>query len=80
VIEEGRPVLLSLPTRLSRIGQGKRVLIDTKPLPGQAGQPDPKLIRLLVRTHHLKVTLGGTRGTQIAASPASEELSAFYVT
>ncbi len=56
-VEPDHPLLLSFPTRLCRIGQGKRLVIDAAPKPGMPGRPDPKLIKLLLRAHHLKEKL-----------------------
>ena len=64
--ESDHPVLLSFPTRLCRIGQGKRLVIDAALRPGISGKPDPKLIKLLVRAHHLKEKLRASPGTRIA--------------
>src|SRR6266850_922370 len=49
-----RPLLPSFPTRLCRIGQGKRLVIDAVVRPGIPGEPDPKLIKLLVRAHYFE--------------------------
>ena len=60
-----RPLLLSFPTRLCRIGQGKRLVIDAA-MPGIPGRPDPKLIKLLVRAHYLKEKLRASPGAHSA--------------
>src|ERR1700719_5424320 len=39
-VEPDHPLLLSFPTRLSRIGQGKRLVIDAAPKPGMPGRPE----------------------------------------
>jgi site-specific DNA recombinase len=72
-------VLLSFPTKLCRIGQGKRLVIDAAARPGIPGKPDPKLIKLLVRAHHLKEKLRGSRGARIADLAMREKLSPSYV-
>jgi site-specific DNA recombinase len=77
--ESDEPLLLSFPTRLCRIGQGKRLVIDAAAKPGTAGKPDPKLVKLLVRAHHLKEKLRGSPGTRIADLAVQEELSPSYV-
>jgi site-specific DNA recombinase len=77
--ESDQPLLLSFPTRLCRIGQGKRLVIDAAVRPGMSGQPDPKLIKLLVRAHHLKEELRGSPGTRIADLAMREKLSPSYV-
>jgi site-specific DNA recombinase len=73
------PLLLSFPTRLCRIGQGKRLVIDAAPKPGMPGRPDPKLIKLLLRAHHLKEKLRANPGTPIADLATQEKLSPSYV-
>jgi site-specific DNA recombinase len=65
-IQDNHPMLLSFPTRLCRVGQGKRLVIDAAFRPGIAGEPNPKLIKLLVRAHHLKGKLRGSPGARIA--------------
>jgi len=73
--EPDHPLLLSFPTRLCRIGQGKRLVIDAAPKPGMPGRPDPKLIKLLLRAHHLKEKLRANPGTPIADLATQEKLS-----
>jgi site-specific DNA recombinase len=73
------PLLLSFPTRLCRIGQGKRLVIDAAARPGFPGTPDPKLVKLLVRAHHLKEKLRGSPGARIADLAMQEKLSPSYV-
>jgi site-specific DNA recombinase len=70
---------LSFPTRLCRIGQGKRLVIDGAVPPGIAGKPDPKLIKLLVRAHRLKDKLRADPGTRIGDLATAEQLSPSYV-
>jgi hypothetical protein len=53
-MQDDHPMLLSFPTRLCRIGQGKRIVIDAAVRPGIASRPDPKLIKLLARAHRLE--------------------------
>jgi len=77
--ESDHPLLLSFPTRLCRIGQGKRLVIDATVRPGMSGQPDPKLIKLLVRAHYLKEKLRGSPGARIADVAMREKLSPSYV-
>jgi hypothetical protein len=50
-MQDDHLLLLSFSTRLCRIGQGKRLVIDAAVRPGMPGKPDPKLIKLLVRAH-----------------------------
>ena len=64
---------------LCRIGQGKRLVIDAALRPGISGKPDPKLIKLLVRAHHLKQKLRVSPGTRIADVAMQEKLSPSYV-
>jgi site-specific DNA recombinase len=71
--------LLSSPTRLCRIGQGKRLVIDAAVKAGMSGRPDPKLIKLLVRAHRLKEKLREIPGTRIADLALREKLSPSYV-
>jgi hypothetical protein len=71
--------LLSFPTRLCRIGQGKRLVIDAAVRPGMSGQPDPKLIKLLVRAHRLKEKLRGRPEARIGDLAMLEKLSPSYV-
>jgi site-specific DNA recombinase len=73
------PLLLSFPTRLCRIGQGKRLVIDAALRPGIPAKPDPKLIKLVVRAHRLKEKLRGNPGTRIANLAEAEKLSPSYV-
>jgi len=77
--DPGHPLLLSFPTRLCRIGQGKRLVIDAALKPGTSGRPDPKLIKLLVRAHHLKEKLRTRPGTRIADLAMREKFSPSYV-
>jgi DNA invertase Pin-like site-specific DNA recombinase len=77
--ESDNPLLLSFPTRLCRIGQGKRLVIDAALRPGISGKPDPKLIKLLVRAHHLKEKLRASPGTRIADTAMQEKISPSYV-
>jgi site-specific DNA recombinase len=72
-------VLLSRPVQLLRIGQGKRLLIDAAPRPGYAGNPDPGLVRLLARAHHLKANLRREPGLRLGALASREQLSPSYV-
>jgi site-specific DNA recombinase len=78
-MEPDHPLLLSFPTRLCRIGQGKRLVIDAAAKPGIAGKPDPKLVKLLVRAHHLKEKLRASPGTRVADLAVQEKLSPSYV-
>jgi hypothetical protein len=78
-LQDDHPLLMSLPTRLCRIGQGKRLVIDAALRPGIAGKPDTKLIKLLVRAHHLKEKLRASPGTRIADIAMQEKLSPSYV-
>jgi len=73
------PLLLSFPTRLCRIGQGKRLVIDAAVKAGMSGRPNPKLIKLLVRAHCLKEKLRANPGTPIADLATQEKLSPSYV-
>ena len=73
-----RSVLVSLPVRLSRIGQGKRLVIDAPRTPGDAGNPDPTLIKLLVRAHNLKDKLRRQPGIRLAGFSARENLNPSY--
>jgi site-specific DNA recombinase len=77
--EPDHPLLLSFPTRLCRVSQGKRLVIDAALKPGMSGKPDPKLIKLLVRTHDLKEKLRTRPGTRIADLAMREKLSPSYV-
>jgi len=77
--ESDHPLMLSSPTRLCRIGQGKRLVIDAALRPGISGRPDPKLIKLLVRAHRLKEKLRGSPGARIADLAMQEKLSPSYV-
>jgi site-specific DNA recombinase len=72
-------LLLSFSTRLCRIGQGKRLVVDAAVRPGMSGRPDPKLIKLLVRGHCLKEKLREIPGTRIADLAMREKLSPSYV-
>jgi hypothetical protein len=47
--------------------------------PGIAGQPDPKLIKLLVRAHRLKDKLRASPGARITDLAMQEKLSPSYV-
>src|ERR1700730_9218293 len=78
-LQHDHPLLLSFPTRLCRIGQGKRLVIDAAMRPGTSGRPDPKLIKLLVRAHRLKEKLRGSPGARIADLAMREKLSPSYV-
>jgi site-specific DNA recombinase len=78
-LQHDRPLLLSFPARLCRIGQGKRLVIDAAMRPGMSGRPDPKLIKLLVRAHRLKEKLRGSPGARIADLAIREKLSPSYV-
>jgi site-specific DNA recombinase len=78
-MQDDHPMLLSFPTRLCRVGQGKRLVIDAAFRPGIAGEPDPKLIKLLVRAHHLKEKLRVSPGARIADLAMREKLSPSYV-
>jgi len=77
--ESDHALLLSFPTRLCRIGQGKRLVIDAAVRLGIPGKPDPKLIKLLVRAHHLKEKLRRSPGIRIAELAMREKLSPSYV-
>jgi site-specific DNA recombinase len=77
--DSDHPLLLSFPTRLCRIGQGKRLVIDAAVRPGMSGRPDPKLIKLLVRAHRLKEKLRRSPGIRIADLAMREKLSPSYV-
>ena len=77
--DPSQPLLFSFPTRLCRIGQGKRLVIDAALAPGMPGKPDPKLIKLLVRAYHLKEKLRTKPGTRIADLASREKLSPSYV-
>ena len=79
VTQDEHPLLLSFPTRLCRIGQGKRLVIDAAVRPGIAGTPDPKLVKLLVRAHCLKEKLRARPGARIADLAMQEKLSPSYV-
>jgi DNA invertase Pin-like site-specific DNA recombinase len=76
---DDHPLLLSLPTRLCRMGQGKRLVIDAPIRPGHPGTPDAKLIKLLVRAHSLKEKLRCSPGARVAGLAAQEKLSPSYV-
>jgi site-specific DNA recombinase len=79
ITQDEQQLLLSFPTRLCRIGQGKRLVIDAAPKPGMLGRPDPKLIKLLVRAHRLKEKLRADPGVRIADLAMQEKLSPSYV-
>jgi site-specific DNA recombinase len=72
-------LLLSFATRLCRIGQGKRLVIDAAARPGIPGKPDSNLTKLLVRAHCLKEKLRSSPGTRIADLAVAEKLSPSYV-
>jgi hypothetical protein len=78
-ILSGDPLLLSFPTLLCRIGQGKRLVIHAASRPGIAGTPDAKLLKLLVRAHSLKEKLRRSPGTRVADLASQEKLSPSYV-
>jgi hypothetical protein len=69
---------LSFPTRLQRVGQGKRLLIDAAAQPGLADHPDPKLIKLIVRAHGMREKLRTSPGRRIAHLAMREKLSQSY--
>src|SRR5439155_11305330 len=46
--ESDQLLVLSIPTRLCRSGQGQRLVIDAALRPGMPGRPDSKLVKLLV--------------------------------
>src|SRR5258708_21134107 len=48
-LQNDHPLLMSLPTRLCRPGQGKRPVIDSPLRSGLSGRPHPKLINVLAR-------------------------------
>jgi len=79
VAETEHSIVLSVPTRLCRVGQGKRLVIDAPGKLGSTGKPDPKLIKLLVRAHSLKEKLRLRPQTRIADLAAEEQLSPSYV-
>src|SRR3954469_14400458 len=76
--EDDHPLLLSYPTRLCRIGQGKRLVIDAAAKPGIPGKPDPKLTKLLVRAHRIKEQLRASPGCGIADIAIKQKLSPSY--
>ena len=78
-VEPDHPLLLFLPVRLCRIGQGKRLVIDAALKPGMPGVPDPKLVKLIARAHYLKQALRASPGTRIADLASREKLSPSYV-
>ena len=60
-------------------GPPARLVIDAAVRPGIPGKPDPTLIKLLIRAHHLKEKLRGSPGARIADLAMREKLSPSYV-
>jgi hypothetical protein len=59
-------------------GPPARLVIDAAVRPGIPGKPDPTLIKLLIRAHHLKEKLRGSPGARIADLAIREKLSPSY--
>jgi hypothetical protein len=53
-------------------------VIDAPHTPGEAGNPDPTLIKLLVRAHDLKDKLRRQPGSRLAEFAAREKLDPSY--
>jgi len=61
-----QPIVLSVPAQFRRVGLGIRMLIAGADSPGRATKTDPKLIKLIVRSHLLSNRLAESSGEYLA--------------
>jgi hypothetical protein len=74
--DDGEPIVLSVPVALKRAGREMRLLVDGAP---GAAEPDPALIKLIIKAQQLRdKLLGGEIG--IGALAEREGLTSSYVT
>jgi DNA invertase Pin-like site-specific DNA recombinase len=75
-----RPIVLSVPAQLRRVGLGIRMLIAGADSPGRAEKADPKLIKLIARAHLLSNRLAESGSEYLADVAQAEGLTSSYFT
>jgi len=77
---EAQPIVLSIPAKFRRAGLGIRMLIEGKPLAGQASKADPKLVKLIARAHRLSNKLAESSSERLADAAQAAGLTSSYLT
>ncbi len=77
---EERPIILSVPAQLRRIGLGIRMVIDETAGPGRASKPDAKLIKLVARAYLFNNKLAESSSEYLADVAQGERMTSSYFT
>ena len=72
----GAAIILAVPVRLARIGQGTRVIMNA---PGPGAKPDATMVRLLAKAHQVQRRLLKGEHANIEAFAHQEQMTGSYI-
>ncbi len=75
---EQEPLIISVPARLQRAGQGMALIINGPAPEGRAGEPDPKLVKLIARAHLFRERLISSEDFRLSHIARHERLNRSY--
>jgi len=75
-----RPIILSAPAQLRRVGRGIKMVIDEAAAPGRATKPDAKLIKLIARAYLFNNRLAESSSEYLADVAQRDRITSSYFT
>jgi site-specific DNA recombinase len=75
-----RPIILSAPAQLRRVGRGIKMVIDEAAAPGRAAKPDAKLIKLIARAYLFNNRLAESSSEYLADVAQRDRITSSYFT
>jgi hypothetical protein len=75
-----RPIILSAPAQLRRVGRGIKMVIDEAAGPGRAAKPDAKLIKLIARAYLFNNRLAESSSEYLADVAQRDRITSSYFT
>ncbi len=75
-----RPIILSAPAQLRRVGRGIKMVIDEAAAPGRAAKPDAKLIKLIARAYLFNNRLTESSSEYLADVAQRDRITSSYFT
>jgi DNA invertase Pin-like site-specific DNA recombinase len=78
--DDERPIILSAPAQLRRVGRGIKMVIDEAVAPGRAAKPDAKLIKLIARAYLFNNRLAESSSEYLADVAQRDRITSSYFT
>jgi DNA invertase Pin-like site-specific DNA recombinase len=75
-----RPIILSAPAQLRRVGRGIKMVIDEAAASGRAAKPDAKLIKLIARAYLFNNRLAESSSEYLADVAQRDRITSSYFT